>query len=529
MRMGEAVRKFNTTGPIVPSKHYNVPPLDRVDLDSVLSLIHDEKYFILHAPRQTGKTSTLLALRDRLNSGTEGPYRCVYVNVESGQVAREDVGRAMRTILGRLATFARLALADDFVENIRKEVLESFGSDGALEEVLVRWASADARPLVLLIDEVDALVGDTLLSVLCQLRSSYPLRPTSFPQSVVLCGVRDLRDYRIPSGSKSCAITGGGAFNISARSLRLGDLTRHEVQLLLSQHTAESGQEFLSEAVDYVWTRTQGQPWLVNALCERACFARDAPRDQVVTADDILAAQEQLIVDRVVHLDQLTDKLQEDRVRRVIEPLLTGSERPTFTDQDLEYVRDLGLIARDDPLRISNPIYTEAVPRHLTHAVQAGLPIQAAWYIDADGGLDISKLLEDFGDFFRQHSEHWEQRFLNYEAGPQLLLQAYLQKVISSGGQLIREYGLGRGRTDLLITWPQGPRQRRFVVECKVLRRGLESTIREGVEQTAGYVDRSGAQEGHLVVFDGGQGLWKEKLFRRREFAGDIAIEVWGM
>lgn len=142
----DAMRKFNTSGPVVPSKHYSIPPLERIDLASVLSLIHDEKYFILHAPRQTGKTSTLLALRDRLNSGAEGPYRCVYVNVESGQVAGEDVGRAMRTILGRLATFARLALADDFVESIREEVLESFGPDGALEEVLVRWASADARP-----------------------------------------------------------------------------------------------------------------------------------------------------------------------------------------------------------------------------------------------------------------------------------------------------------------------------------------------------------------------------------------------
>ena len=527
MRIGDAVRKFNTTGPVVPSKHYNIPPLERVDLDSVLSLIHDENYFTLHAPRQTGKTSTLLALRDLLNNGTEGPYRCVYVNVESAQVAGDDVGRAMRTILGRLATFARLALGDDFVEGIREEVLESFGPDGALEEVLVRWASADARPLVLLIDEIDALVGDTLLSVLRQLHSGYTLRPTSFPQSVILCGVRNLRDYRIPSGSKD--YTGTGAFNISARTLRLSDFTRHEVQLLLEQHTAERGQEFMSEAVACVWTQTQGQPWLVNALCDRACFASDAPRDQAVTAADIQAAQEQLIDDRVVHLDQLTDKLQEDRVRRVIEPMLTGSDWPAFTDQDLEYVRDLGLIARDDPLRISNPIYAEAVPRHLTHAVQAGLPIQAAWYVDADSGLNLSKLLEDFGDFFRQHSEHWEQRFLKYEAAPQLLLQAYLQKVINSGGQMIREYGLGRGRTDLLITWPRGPRHRRFVVECRVLRRGLESTIREGVEQTAGYVDRSGAQEGHLVVFDGGEGLWKENLFRRREFVGNIAIEVWGM
>lgn len=527
--MDDAMRKFNTSGPVVPSMHYSIPPLERMDLDYVLRLIHDEKYFILHAPRQTGKTSKLLALRDRLNSGAEGPFRCVYVNVESGQVAGNDVGRAMRTILGRLATFARLALADDFVESIREEVLESYGPDGALEEVLVRWAGADARPLVLLIDEIDALVGDTLLSVLRQLRSSYPLRPTSFPQSIILCGVRDLRNCRLQAGSNGYSINGDGVLSISARSLRLGDFTRDEVQALLEQHTAERGQEFLPESIDCVWTQTQGQPWLVNALCERACFADDATHDQAVTADDILAAQEQLIIDRVVHLDQLTHKLREDRVRRVIEPLLTGSDTPVFTEEDLEYVRDLGLIARDDPPRISNPIYAEVVPRQLTHAVQAGLPIQAAWYIDADGGLNLSKLLEDFGDFFRQHSEYWEQRFLNYEAGPQLLLQAYLQKVINSGGKVIREYGLGRGRTDLLITWPGGPRHRRFVIECKVLRRGLESTIRKGVEQTAGYVDRNGAQEGHLVLFDSGQGRWKEKLFRRREVAGDIAIEVWGM
>lgn len=523
------MRTFNTSGPVIPSKHYNIPPLQRIDLDSVLSLIHDEKYFILHAPRQTGKTSTLLALRDRLNSGAEGPYRCVYVNVESGQVAGNDVGRAMQTILGRLSTFARLALADDFVESIREEVLESYGPGGALEEVLVRWAGADTRPLVVLIDEIDALVGDTLLSVLRQLRPSYPLRPTSFPQSVILCGVRDLRKCRVQGGSNGHSINGDGVLSISARSLLLGDFTRDEVQSLLEQHTTERGQEFLPGAVDCVWTQTQGQPWLVNALCERACFTNDATRNQAVTSDDILAAQEQLIIDRVVHLDQLTHKLREDRVRRVIEPLLTGSDTPMFTDEDLGYVRDLGLIARDDPPRISNPIYTEVVPRQLTHAVQAGLPIQADRYIDTDGGLNLSKLLEDFGDFFRQHPEHWEQRFFNYEAGPQLLLQAYLQKVIASGGKVIREYGLGRGRTDLLIDLPEGPRHRRFVIECKVLRRGLEGTIRKGVEQTAGYVDRSGAQEGHLVLFDSGQGRWKEKLFRRREVAGDIAIEVWGM
>ena len=92
-----AERFFNTSGPVVPAKHYSIPPLERFDLGQVLRLIQDERYFVLHAPRQTGKTSALLALRDLLNQGDE--YRCVYANVETGQTARGDVAAGIRTVL----------------------------------------------------------------------------------------------------------------------------------------------------------------------------------------------------------------------------------------------------------------------------------------------------------------------------------------------------------------------------------------------------------------------------------------------
>ena len=107
------MRFFNTTGPVRPDDHYHVPPLERLPLDEVLALIQQEKYFGLHAPRQTGKTSSLLALRDLLNA--EGEYRCVYVNVEAAQALREDVERAMQIILGELASRARLTLGDEFL------------------------------------------------------------------------------------------------------------------------------------------------------------------------------------------------------------------------------------------------------------------------------------------------------------------------------------------------------------------------------------------------------------------------------
>ena len=531
------MRKFNTEGPVVADRHYCIPPLQRVNLEEILQLLRDMRYFVLHAPRQTGKTSALLALRDLLNSRAEQDFRCVYVNVEAAQALREDLPAAMQTIVGELSDQALFA-GDGFLDQVWPELLARFGPGRALSAALSRWCMADPRPLVLLIDEIDSLIGDTLISVLRQLRAGYVQRPSRFPQSIVLCGVRDVRDYRIHSSSENAVVAGGSAFNVRAESLSLGDFSEIEVRALVSQHTEETGQEFIPEALETLWRQTCGQPWLVNALCRRACFDSEAGRDRSrpITAAHLLDAQEQLIMSRVTHLDQLADKLREDRVRRVVEPLLSGGDRRMATARDLDYVRDLGLIARDDPLRIANPIYTEVVPRELTYAVQAGLLQEAVWYLDDDGGLDADKLLAAFQAFFREHSEHWVARFDYAEAGPQLLLQAFLQRIVNGGGRIEREYGLGRGRTDLLITWPQPGRREphataRIVIECKVLRASLERTIREGVAQTARYMDRCAAHSGHLVIFDRTAGIrWEDKIFRREERSADQRpITVWGM
>jgi len=530
------MRFFNTTGPVVAADHYCIPPLQRVNLGEILTLIRDKRYFVLHAPRQTGKTSALLALRDLLNGGSEGAYRCVYVNVESAQTAREHVERGMRAVLGALGTRARRTLGDDSLANLWPGILTTFGPEGALQEVLVRWAETDPTPAVLLIDEIDTLVGDTLIAVLRQLRAGYDERPDGFPQSVILCGVRDVRDYRIRSSAEKAVITGGSAFNVKAASLRIGDFSEVDVRTLLVQHTAETGQPFAEAALREAWELTAGQPWLVNALAQEACFADAAGRDRsrAVTAEAIHAARERIILRRETHLDQLTDKLEEERVRRVIGPLLSGTEASAaMRPDDLQYVRDLGLVARENPIRVANPIYREVIPRDLTWTTQASFTHDPDWYLEPDGGLNLTKLLSAFQGYFREHSEHWVERFQYREAGPQLLLQAFLQRIVNSGGRVEREYGLGRMRTDLLIVWPAGapPEQsQKMVIECKLLHDGLERTIREGLEQTRAYMDRCDAVEGHLVIFDRTPGkAWQKKLFRRQEPGSGPPITVWGM
>ena len=528
----QVVRFFNTAGPVNPVDHYCLPSLERLQLHEVFLLIEQKKYFVLHAPRQTGKTSALLALMDALN--TQGMYRCVYMNVEVGQAAREDIAAAMQAIRGELVAWAKRVLHDSFVDEIWDDALQRSGPYGVLGEVLSRWSEHNPKPLVVLIDEIDALVGDTLIAVLRQLRAGYARRPQQFPHSVVLCGVRDIRDYRIHSGTEQAIITGGSAFNVKAESLRLGDFSRAEMETLYRQHEEETGQQIVPAALDRLWELSQGQPWLVNALGYEACFRSPENRDrtQPLDVEAVDRAKEQLIRRRETHLDQLADKLQERRVRQVIEPVLSGSaELKDLRVDDLDYVRDLGLIRTDGNVRIANPIYQEIIPRQLVYGTEAMLTQETSWYVKAqDGQLNMPKLLAAFQEFFREHSEHWVERFQYKEAGPQLLLQAFLQRIVNSGGRIEREYGLGRRRTDLLVCWPYSGAVQKIVIELKIVHRGIEQTISAGVEQTWEYMDRCGAQEGYLVIFDRTLNKpWEEKLFQRQASHKGHTIQVWGM
>ncbi len=535
--------------------HYCIPPLERLNLPEILSLIDQEKYFVLHAPRQTGKTSCLLALMEHLNR--QGRYECLYVNVEIAQSARQNVHRGIKGILNEISERARIYLQNDRIQRIWPDILSVSGEEGALNTVLTRWAEESPKPIVLLIDEIDALIGDTLISVLRQLRAGYDKRPQHFPQSIILCGVRDVRDYRIHSDKENSVITGGSAFNIKTKSLRLGDFTRKEMNSLYQQHTDETSQIFLPETIDLAWEYTNGQPWIVNALGYEVCFEMEAEhiRQNPITPDMLAQAKENLIIRRETHLDQLMDKLQEARVIRVLGPILEGKTlTQSFQKDDIGYVLDIGLIrqAANGEIQLANRIYQEIIPRELVWNIQSGMTEKTSWYIREDGLLDMKKLLSAFQNFFQEHSEHWIERFDYKEAGPQLLIQAFLQRIINGGGRIEREYGLGRMRTDLLVIWPikepedirqitedteyqssadrQPEKNQRVVIELKILYKSMEKTIDAGLQQTWEYMDRCRADEGHLVIFDRSpKKSWKKKRFVMEKRFQAHSITVWGM
>ena len=132
------MRFFTTEGPVRPDDHYSLPPLSRWDLDEVLSLIDQKKYFLLHAPRQTGKTSCLLALAEHLNS--EGRYRAVYANLEAAQAARENVALGIAAVVQAIANGAVLYLGEQEVQPLARKVLQDTAPLLTLGTFLDRWS-----------------------------------------------------------------------------------------------------------------------------------------------------------------------------------------------------------------------------------------------------------------------------------------------------------------------------------------------------------------------------------------------------
>ena len=460
-------------------------------------LIDAEEYFVVHAPRQTGKTTTLRALAEALTS--EGRYAALHFSCEVGEVAK-DHAAAQRAVLASIAGTASVDLPAELAP---PSPWPSTSEGTLLLDGLRAWARACPRPLALFFDEIDALRGDSLLSVLRQLRAGFNHRPHAFPSSVVLCGLRDVRDYKAASGGDPDRLGTSSPFNIKVASLRLGDFDRGELRGLYTQHTAETGQEWTDDALEHAFFYTQGQPWLANALANEIVAAMRV--EGPITALHVDGAKERLILARQTHLDSLVARLMEPRVRRVIGPLLSGEAEGNGDsfDDDLSFVRDLGLVAPNLPLRVANPIYREVLVRVLALRAETMVQEVPSRYVASDGTFDFPALLGSFVAFWKEHGDALSTSMPYPEVAPQLVFMAYCHRLVNGGGFIDREYGVGRGRIDLLIRWPlrDGTTQR-HAIELKAWREGRADPLPKGLEQVDGYLAGLGLDEGLLIVFD---------------------------
>jgi hypothetical protein len=517
------ILSFNTTGPCIPGEHYMLPPERR--LGRVLDLINERKFFTLHAGRQTGKTTSLMWIERHLNAS--GRCRALWVDIETAR-EQPDPAVAMPIILQNIDRALGWQHRD--IERPDEAACEALlrVPHTAIQLYLSRLSELAGRPFVVLFDEVDGLVGEAMVSFLTQLRQGYIARSQDpFPASIALVGQRQVRDYVLAAEDRR-AISWLGTtspFNITAEAMTLGPFTEAEVTELLAQHTAATGQRFEPDAVARIYELGQGHPWLTNALADQI-VRRDVPdRKAPITREHVDAAKETIILERRSHIDSLAARLREPRVQRIIGPMLAGDQTGADTlDDDFAYVLGLGLIReRAGRFEIANPIYREVIPRALSYIRQMQIMNEPEWYVRPDGSLDMPKLMADWQVFWRKDGHLAAEGFLYREAGPHLMLMAFLQRIVNGGGRIEREYGLGRGALDLLVFF----RDERHAIEVKI-RRDTD-TEADALDQIARYLDRAGLTEGWLVLFDPRKELsWKEKLVTREAPHAGKMIHIVG-
>jgi hypothetical protein len=484
-------RWFNTAGPCRADIHYMLPAIRRVP--SLERLIVQENYFVIHAPRQIGKTTAMLALAQQLTNS--GQYTAVMLSVEVGAPFSQDIAGAEKAILG----VWRRAIAIRLPQELQPPTWPESDPGQRISDALTLWANSSSRPLVILIDEIDALQDQALISILRQLRDGYPNRPQGFPQSVGLIGLRDVRGYKVAAGG-SDRLNTSSPFNIKVRSLTMRNFNAEEVVELYAQHTEDTGQVFTPEASALAFELTQGQPWLVNALAKEIVEELVTDESIAITPEHILEAKEILIKRQDTHLDSLAERLRENRVKAIIEPILAGRELPESSNDDRQYLVDLGLLKRDPAggLVIANPIYREVLPRVLAQGPQDSLPIISPSWLTAEGELNTNALLDAFLTFWLQHGEPLLKSASYPEIAPHLVLMAFLHRVINGGGTLEREYAIGRDRMDLCLRYGEVT----LGIELKVWRTRKADPLSQGLEQLDGYLARLEQDGGWLVIFD---------------------------
>lgn len=432
-----ASRFFNNSGPVNQVDHFCVPPLKRLDSNKVWQLILQKKYFLIRGPKQSGKTSYLLALSKLLNQ--KDYAKCLYINVECLRGTEEDLKESMRSLLFEISSRARDNFGDDYLDDLVLGILEKRGPFQALNELLTQWSKRSDKPIVLLVDEIDTLQGNILTSFLSQIRAGYDKRPALFPQSIIFCGTHDVIEKQ---------------FNIKDATLKISFMARPDLNEMIASYCSKRHIEIDPDAVERIWEYSNGQPWIVSTICAELFHEIVAAKGlKSVSAVQVGEAIDNVLAKRGNHIEYIASQLRNERVRKCMIPMLTGGTIiHGIEESDLAFLEELGLLTLGRVIDISNLLYKEIVPRALFGPVLYMTSLDDVDYQKADGSVDAMKLMQRFQAFFANHIQQLI-KLLDYgDAGYSLIFHALLFKLVDANTTVTRGFGLNNHHVVLTLT-----------------------------------------------------------------------------
>ena len=515
------MRYFNTHGPVEADQHYVVSRQDLIDKLSVQ--IDQGKYFTIFAPRQMGKTTLLRKLDEMLAANPD--YLPIPLSFERYETWAEA---QFLNHFGKLISYylneALQANSHPQLAQIQKYLADSPIIDYlTFSELFVAlYQFAPECKVVLIIDEFDATPLDAISPLLQTWRTMYlDRRPPHSLHNVILIGIQNIA--RLNFGRSS-------PFNIAYQQ-RLDGFTLDELQTLLAQYTAETGQPFSPETVALLHEQTGGHPFLVNRVAAIVTEEVVTDRAQPITVADLRLAINQLVRETNYNFETVirhAEKYRDD----LLNLLFGGTYLFNLNNAFVSELYTQGVIDQDEHgnCRIANPIYSEVLLAAF-RPVRVGM--QTAILVNGydfrvhvvDGQLQMAALLSRFREFVeRRGREAFKVTEMPQEVTGQYLLMAYLDLVVRQfGGDLFSEVDSGTGRLDLIVVY----RGHRYIIETKIWRGPAE--FDHGLTQLVDYLTTEGETRGYYVIFHArptvyGQLAYTDLEFERTEAGKQIYV-----
>ncbi len=509
---GGVKKKFNVTGLCMPERHYMADISER--LEEIKVYVDEGDYFTINRARQYGKTTTLNALKRRLDE----EYTVFSISFEGiEEEVFSDTGSFCVRLTGLLYDTLEFGEVSGVPEDIREEMYQRSIGDSremnfrVLMSLLLRICQRSNKPVVLMIDEVDQAgnyqVFVTFLGVLRYMYLKRDTRPAF--QSVILAGVYDIKNLkekirpdkeRISDSPWNIATDFAVDMSLSVKGIA-SMLDTYEKDY----HTGMAIQEIAQMLYDY----TSGYPFLVSRICKLADEVlagseEFADKSMAWTKEGIQSAIRRLLMERNTLFESLMGKIDSSpELERMLYSLLfVGKEVPYNADnQAITAASMFGFVKNvNGNVAIANRIFEMRLyNRFLSVEEMRESDMYKASVHDKNqfvisGHLNMRLVLEKFTEHFAELYGDSEERFIE-ESGRKLFL-LYLRPIINgTGNYYIESRTRSMGRTDVIVDY----RGERFITEMKIWR-GKEYNNR-GEKQMIRYLEDYHQKTGYMLSF----------------------------
>ncbi|MBO1317001.1 hypothetical protein [Acanthopleuribacter pedis] len=436
----------------------------------------------------------LLAVRDDLADTTDNATPTsgfqldpLYVDFSAAVLGEQPLEDRVLAVMTEIGLAARNQLEELEPLDLVEEVFGIHGPAASIRTQLQRWRRLRNAPLLLLVDGMqgcDPVVAGLILQQLSPFDASDPEQGLW----LLVAGHGSL-DWMFPDGPPAMVHRAG--------HITLSAFSATQVQQMAELFRLETGRSVNHEAVDLIMQLTQGHPWLVNLMLEQMTTSSE---DREIRGEHVAEAKEQLIGSESSPLQRWFHYFQRPGIQRVVEPLLIAADAPYFLEPShLEEARALGLVQGFAPVRFANRLLEEWIPRRMVLGNDQYLSRQAEVVVE-EGGLNFVVLLSECQRYFSGEGRRILTSMPYQQAGPLLMLQGFISRLVRNHGRIEREVDALRHMITLFIFWQSGDDIQTVILGLKVLDQRREATLHGDLAQIGRFMNLCETKEGHLVV-----------------------------